>query len=89
LLYDSKFKHFKGKIFIRWLGPYEVIEVFNNGSVRICTIDDDKISFVVNGHWLNFYHKPLSRDQFLQEVQEDPGLEMVHANNQRFAGSID
>ena len=33
LLYDSKFKHFKGKFHTRWMGPYEVIKVFENGGV--------------------------------------------------------
>jgi hypothetical protein len=34
----------------RWLGPYEVETVFDNGSVRIKTIDDSQNSFVVNGY---------------------------------------
>lgn len=50
-LYDSKFKHFKGKFSTIWLGPYEVIEVFDNGLVHIYIIDDDNTSFVVNGHF--------------------------------------
>jgi len=41
LLYDSKFKHFKGKFSTKWLGPYEVEEFFDNDLVRIKTIDDD------------------------------------------------
>lgn len=72
LLYDNKFKHFKGKISTRWLGPYEVEEVFNNGSIRIKTIDDDQTSFVVNGHILKNYHCLLSRQEFLQNVMQDP-----------------
>ena len=82
MLYDSKFKHFKGNISTRWLGPYEVADIFDNGSVRVKTIDDDKTYFVVNGHRLKIYHKPLSHDHFLQDVQKDPRLELVHANDQ-------
>ena len=33
LLYDSRFKDFKGKLCTRWLGPYEVDTVFDNGPV--------------------------------------------------------
>ena len=39
-LFDSKYKTFKGKLTTRWLGPYEVETVFDNGSVRIKTTDD-------------------------------------------------
>jgi hypothetical protein len=65
LLFDSKYKTFKGKLTTRWLGPYEVETIFDNGSVRIKTIDDSQNSFVVNGHRLKVYHKPLSIDDFL------------------------
>ena len=34
LLYDSKFKIFKGKFHTCWMGPYEVIQVFENGAVE-------------------------------------------------------
>ena len=30
LLYDSRFKEFQGKLRTRWLGPYEVDNVFSN-----------------------------------------------------------
>jgi hypothetical protein len=33
-----------------WLGPYEVDIVYDNGAVKIKTIDDGQVSFVVNGH---------------------------------------
>jgi hypothetical protein len=61
LLYDSRFKNFKGKLSTRWLGPYEVETIYENGSVNIKTIDEEKPSFVVNGHRLKVYHKPLSK----------------------------
>lgn len=40
LLFDSRFKDFKGKLTTMWLGPYEVEEVFDNGVVKINTKDD-------------------------------------------------
>ena len=33
LLFDSKFKDFKGKFQTHWLGPYEIDEVFKNEAV--------------------------------------------------------
>jgi hypothetical protein len=41
LLYDSQFNDFKGKIFTRWMGPYQVDEVVDNGTVRLVTIDEN------------------------------------------------
>ena len=35
LLYDSRFKDFKGKRCTHWMGPYEVDVVFDNGTVRL------------------------------------------------------
>eukprot|EP00253_Pinus_taeda_P002703 PITA_02703 len=52
LLFDSKFKDFKAKFMTHWLGPYEIEEIFDNGAVKIKTIDQDPTSFVVNGHRL-------------------------------------
>ena len=52
LLFDSTFKNFQGKLTTRWLGPYEVVSVSGNGAVKIKTIDDQNISFLVNGHRL-------------------------------------
>jgi hypothetical protein len=65
LLFDSQFKTFKGKLNTRWLGPYEVDTVYDNGAVKIKTIDDGQVSFVVNGHQLKFYHKPIYKEDFL------------------------
>jgi len=33
LLYDSRFKYFKGKLMTRWLGPYLVEKCHENGSI--------------------------------------------------------
>lgn len=55
LLFDSKFKNFQGKFQTHWLGPYEVENVFDNGAVRIRTIDEEKTPLLVNGHQLKLY----------------------------------
>jgi len=59
------------------LGPYKVETVFDNGAVKIKTIDDSQNSFVVNGHRLKVYNKPLSKDDFLQEVAKKTELKIV------------
>ena len=70
LLFDSRYKTFRGKLTMRWLGLYEIVIAFDNGSVRIKTIDESEISFVVKGHKLRIYHKPTLRQEFLQDISQ-------------------
>jgi hypothetical protein len=64
LLLDSRFKNFKGKVNTHWLGPYEIEKIFDNGSTKIKTIDEEGIYFLVNVHRLSLYHKPSNREEF-------------------------
>ena len=66
LLFDSWFKHFKGNLTTRWMGPYEIVTVFDNGSVTIRTIDEEQATFVVNGHRLKIFSSMKLR-MFLKE----------------------
>lgn len=50
LLYDSRYKYFKGKLRTRWVGPYVVERFHDNGSVHIRTINEETIPLLVNGH---------------------------------------
>ena len=77
LLFNSWFKHFKGKLTTRWMGPYEIVTVFDNGSIKIKTIDEGQTAFVVNGHRLKVYHKPLSKKDFIHTMSQQSGLELV------------
>ena len=61
----------KGKFTTHWLGPYEIQDVFDNGSIRIKTIDEEEASFLVNGHRLKVYNKPLNRDEFVSSFCQD------------------
>ena len=61
MLYDLRYKDFKGKLRTRWLEPYTVEKCNDNGLVLIRTIDDEAIPMLVNGHGLKFYKKPLSK----------------------------
>jgi hypothetical protein len=77
LLFDSRFKTLKEKLTTHWLDPYKVYIVYDNGAVKIRTIDNGQVSFVVNGHRLKFYHKPISREDFLQVMTADKALALV------------
>ena len=67
-MYDLRFKDFKGKLCTRWLGPYEVDTVFDNGNVQLVTIDSVKTPLLVNGHRLKLYHQPTSKESFVNIV---------------------
>jgi len=66
ILYDSQFKDFKGKLYSRWMGPYEVDKAFENGTVRMVTIDEEHTPLIENGHRLRIYHKPTSKASFFK-----------------------
>ena len=59
------------------MGPYEIVTIFYNGSVKIRTIDDEQVTFVVNGHRLKVYHKPLSKQEFIRDMSQQSELELV------------
>ena len=70
LLYDSRCKYFKGKLKTRWLGPYTMEKCNDNGLVLIRTIDDEAIPMLVNGHQLKVYKKPLSMQEFIENLNK-------------------
>ncbi|XP_057843684.2 uncharacterized protein LOC131053093 [Cryptomeria japonica] len=67
LLYDSRYKDNLGKLQTKWLGPYDIVDTFSNGVVKLSTIDLVKFKLLVNGHRLHLYHKPLSKYDFLRQ----------------------
>jgi hypothetical protein len=77
LLYDSRFKNFKGKLTTRWMGPYEIDTIYDNGSIRIKTIDEQQTPLLVNGHWLRVYNKPLSKEEFLTRILQNSNMQMI------------
>ena len=77
LLFDSKFKDFKAKFTTHWLGPYEIAEVYDNGSVKLQTIDDEARTFVVNGHRLKLYTKPINKEDFIQQISQQREMEVL------------
>ncbi|XP_057837638.1 uncharacterized protein LOC131047863 [Cryptomeria japonica] len=79
LLYDSRYKDNLGNLQTRWLGPYEIVETFSNGAVRLSTIDHVQFKLLVNGHRLRLYHKHLSKDDFLQQFSTTKHVEIPAA----------
>ena len=77
LLFDSWFKNLKGKLTTHCLGPYEVVTTFDNGLVKIKTIDGSEVSFIVNGHKLRLYHQPTSRHDFVENVLQHREIELI------------
>ena len=59
------------------MGPYEVVTVFDNGSLEIKTIDGSQISFVVNGNRLRHYHQPTSKHDFIHNFLQQNEMELV------------
>jgi hypothetical protein len=48
------------------MGPYEVDKVFDNGTVRLVTIDEACTPLIENGHHLRIYHKPAPKASFVK-----------------------
>lgn len=80
LIYDSRFKIFEGKFHTWWMGPYEVIRVFENGVFEVKTIEGQDSVFLVNGHRLKKYFRPLTKKDFSQQVQQQFGTVVENGN---------
>jgi hypothetical protein len=64
LLYDSRFMKFPGKFQFRWHGPFQVKEVFSNGSVQLADARGNFFVTRINGNRLKRYY---GYDQQLSE----------------------
>ena len=69
----------------RWLGPYEIQEVHNNGTLTLTTIDRAGHYLKVNGHQVHVYHKPLTKESFYEQVREDPSMKILVAGSDDLA----
>jgi hypothetical protein len=76
-LYDNKFKNFKGKLTTHWMGPYEITTIYDNGSIRIKTIDEQQTPLLVNGHRLRIYNKPPSKEEFLTRILQNLDIQVI------------
>lgn len=51
--------------------------IFENGAVRIKTLDEKPISFIVNGHILRVYNKPLSKYEFVLNMLQQLEMDLI------------
>jgi hypothetical protein len=58
LMYDSRFKKFKGKLHTRWLGLFKVKKIYGNGSLDLLTIKDEPLETRINGSRVKLYNRP-------------------------------
>ena len=70
------------------MGPYEVDAMFENGIVRLVTINDTHASFIVNGNHLRLYHRPDSKDAFIKHLSNKSDLKVVSAESSSSASYI-
>ena len=56
LLYDSRYRKHLGKLKMHWMGPYRVVQVFNNGFVQLANLQGELLPTRVNGARLKQYH---------------------------------
>ena len=77
LPFDSKFKDHKAKFTTHWMGPYEIVQVFEHGSVKLTKIDQEDRTFIVNGHRLKIYHKPINKEDFIQDISQQQEVEIA------------
>jgi hypothetical protein len=66
LLYDNRYEDFPGKLHTRWMGPYKVTEVFQNGSLQLEDLQGNWLDTRVNGSRVKQYQPESSSD-------DDPG----------------
>ena len=50
-------RKFPGKLHVRWLGPYLVTKVYENGSLEMSTLDGEPLPTRVNGSRVRKYHQ--------------------------------
>ncbi|XP_074265593.1 uncharacterized protein LOC141588034 [Silene latifolia] len=56
LLFQNRLRLFSGKLRSRWMGPYEVVKVFQHGAIEIKCLKSGKV-LKVNGQRLKHYHE--------------------------------
>jgi hypothetical protein len=49
LLYNNRHKEFPGKLHTRWMGPYQVCQIFPNGSLQLENLQGQWLDTRVNG----------------------------------------
>jgi hypothetical protein len=58
LLYDSRYRNFPSKLHTRWMGPFVVDKVFDNGSLQLKDLQENLLETKTNGSRVKLY-RPL------------------------------
>ena len=56
LLYDNRHLNFPGKLHTRWMGPYKVQQIFDNGSLQLADLSGTLLESRVNGARVKKYN---------------------------------
>ena len=56
LLYDNRHQKFPGKLHTRWMGPYRVTRIFENGSLQLADLQGNSFETRVNGSRVKNYN---------------------------------
>ena len=51
--------------------------MYGNGLVKLQTIDDKASTFIVNGHRMKIYNKPVDKEYFLQQISQQREMEVL------------
>lgn len=70
LLFDSKYQDFMGKLQTRWMGPYKILQFFDNGTFQLEPIDGSRRLMLVNEHRLCPYTFPLNEEDFTRTLRQ-------------------
>ena len=71
LLYDSRLKLTPGKLRSRWIGPFEITNIFSHGVVEIQEFNSNKV-FKVNGHRLKPFYEGFEKHTVHEVQLDDP-----------------
>ena len=55
LIYDSRYYKFPRKLQIRWLGPFKILDAFDNGSLLVQDLEETVLPFCVNALRVKHY----------------------------------
>lgn len=88
LRYNGKNEIKPGKFKVRWLGPYIVMEVKDNGAIKLSTLDNNPLKNPVNGSKLRLYNQqnqiyPICHLDIIKEIKEkvkNEGEEIIKQN---------
>ena len=57
LKYDGRNEIKPGKFQVKWVGPYQIREVGDNGAIKLWMLDGKEVADAVNRSKLNVYHE--------------------------------